>query len=111
MSRAGDYEHRSLAVTKRGGAFVHVMNQGWNKKHGNTIGMLYEISAVFRGYALRDGAKVRPAASHIETSHSCHSNRECCASCHPRELHAMCPSASGHHFTRRAVQKLSVSSS
>ena len=39
-------------MTKRGGAFVHVMNQGWNKKHGNTIGMMYEITAVFRGCAL-----------------------------------------------------------
>ena len=52
ISPAGDYERRSLAVVKRRGAFVHVMNQGWNKKHGNLVGMMYEIGAVFRGCAL-----------------------------------------------------------
>ena len=46
ISPAGDYERRSLAVVKRRGAFVHVMNQGWNKKHGNLVGMMYEVGAV-----------------------------------------------------------------
>lgn len=48
---AGDYNRRSLAVLKPRGTFVHVMNQGWNKKHGNLVGMMLEVGAVMRGCA------------------------------------------------------------
>ena len=38
-------------MVKPRGIFVHVMNQGWNKKHGNLIGMMFEVGAVVRGCA------------------------------------------------------------